>query len=176
MRIQQVLEHDWYPETTKYTYHGKLLTHMTVDYTDWDEVAQQDKLHFFYDAQSRPAKVNYNGDIYTYIYNLQGDIVGILDNSGNLVVEYNYDAWGKPIATTGSLAATLGKRNPFRYRGYVYAEEMGLYCLRSRYFNPVWCRFTNADIVLFAGYKLLKNNQFAYCSNRSGRQFRQGIV
>lgn len=40
---------------------------MTVDYTDWDEVALQDKLHFFYDAQSRPAKVNFNGTIYTYI-------------------------------------------------------------------------------------------------------------
>lgn len=67
LRIEKVLEHSWYPETTKYTYHGKLLTHMTVDYTDWDEVALQDKLHFFYDAQSRPAKVNFNGTIYTYI-------------------------------------------------------------------------------------------------------------
>lgn len=40
MRIQKVLQHDWYPETTKYTYHGKLFTYMTVDYTDWDEFAQ----------------------------------------------------------------------------------------------------------------------------------------
>ena len=103
---------------TKYMFHGKLVTHLTVG---------SDSLHFFYDTQSRPAKVSFNGTVYTYIHNLQGDIVGILDSSGNLVVEYKYDAWGKPIATTGSLAATLGTRNPFRYRGYIYDEETELY-------------------------------------------------
>ena len=165
MRIQKVLQHDWYPETTKYTYHGKLLTHMTVDYTDWDEVAQQDKLHFFYDTQSRPAKVSYNGVIYTYILNLQGDIVGLLDNSGNLVVEYKYDAWGKLLSTTGTLADTLGKRNPFRYRGYVYDEETELYYLRSRYYNPEWDRFVNSDDLLGANLDVSINNLFTYCGN-----------
>ena len=67
MRIQKVLEHSWYPETTDYTYHGKLLTHMEVAYTDFDEVEHTDKLHFFYDAQSRPVKVRFNGTIYTYV-------------------------------------------------------------------------------------------------------------
>lgn len=43
-----VIEQSWYPETTNYTYHGKLLTHMTVDYTDFDEIAHTDHLHFFY--------------------------------------------------------------------------------------------------------------------------------
>ena len=76
IRIQKVLEHSWYPETTDYTYHGKLLTHMEVAYTDFDEVEHTDKLHFFYDAQSRPAKVRFNGTIYTYVHNLQSDIVG----------------------------------------------------------------------------------------------------
>ena len=61
-----------------------------------------------------------------------GDIVGIVDSNGILVVEYKYDAWGKPLSTTGTLAGTLGKLNPFRYRGYVYDEEKGLYCLNSR--------------------------------------------
>ena len=139
---------------TKYMLHGKLVTHLTVG---------SENLHFFYDAQSRPAKVSYNGVIYTYIHNLQGDIVGLLDNSGALVVEYRYDAWGKAISTTGSLAATLGKRNPFRYRGYVYDEETGLYYLRSRYYNPAVGRFVNADGVVIPG--LLCTNLFAYCSN-----------
>ena len=43
----------------------------------------------------------------------------MLDNSGTLVVEYKYDPWGKGISISGSLATTLGKRNPFRYRGYI---------------------------------------------------------
>ena len=167
MRIQKTLQHDWYPETTKYTYHGKLLTHMTVDYYDWDEVAQQDKLHFFYDAQSRPAKVSYNGVLYTYVHNLQGDVVGLLDNSGNLVVEYKYDAWGKLLSTTGTLADTLGKRNPFRYRGYVYDEETGLYYLQNRYYDSNLCRFLNADHIsnLGANGELLTYNGYGYCEN-----------
>ena len=59
------------------------------------------------------------------------------DANGNKVVEYKYDAWGKPISKTGSLASTLGTLNPFRYRGYVYDEETNLYYLRSRYYHPV---------------------------------------
>ena len=35
---------------------------------------------------------------------------------------------------------------PFRYRGYVFDEETGLYYLRSRYYNAERCRFVNADI------------------------------
>ena len=42
------------------------------------------------------------------------------------VVEYTYDAWGKPLTTTGTLANSLGTLNPFRYRGYVYDDETGM--------------------------------------------------
>ena len=128
--------------------------HMTVDYHDWDEVAQQDKLHFFYDAQSRPVKISYNGVVYTYVHNLQGDIVGILDSTGALVVEYKYDAWGKLLSTTGTLTDTLGKRNPFRYRGYVYDEEIELYYLRSRYYASEEGRFINSDIIIGSSPRL----------------------
>ena len=37
------------------------------------------ELHFFYDAQNRPAVVVYNGTAYAYVKSLQGDIVAILD-------------------------------------------------------------------------------------------------
>ncbi len=57
-------------------------------------------------------------------------VISLFDNADALVVKYEYDAWGKPISATGLLAATLGKRSPFRYRGYVYDEETGLYYLR----------------------------------------------
>ena len=165
MRTQKIVEQSWYPETTNYTYHGKLLTHMTVDYTDFDEVAHQDEMHFFYDAQSRPVKVEFNGTVYTYLPNLQGDIVGILDSNGSLVVEYKYDAWGKPLSTAGTLADTLGKRNPFRYRGDVFDEEIGLCYLQNRYYNLDWQRFINVDEVLGKEGTLLNHNPIIYCSN-----------
>ena len=139
---------------------------MTVDYTDFDEVAHQDKMHFYYDAQSRPAKVEFNGTVYTYLYNLQGDIVGILDNTGTLAVEYQYDAWGRSIltCTLKTEYEPLAKRNPFQYRGYVYDEETELYDLRSRYYNPGWKRFINADEIVYG--KLLCANVYTYCQNR----------
>ena len=165
MRVQKVVEQSWYPETTNYTYHGKLLTHMTVDYTDFDEVAHQDEMHFFYDAQSRPAKVEFNGTAYTYLHNLQGDVVGLLDSSGTLMVEYKYDAWGKPLSTTGTLGDTLGKCNPFRYRGYVFDDETGLCYIGIRVYDPGLLRFNSTD-----DYSLVANNDknlYAYCNNNS---------
>ena len=135
---------------TKYTLHGKNVVHMT---------SGTDELHVFYDAQNRPAVVVYNGTAYAYVKSLQGDVVAILDENGNAVVSYGYDAWGAPLWCTGELAETLGKVQPFRYRGYVFDEETGLYYLRSRYYNPGWGRFVNADGAI------IQKNLFAYCSN-----------
>ena len=135
---------------TKYTLHGKNVVHMKRG---------DDELHFFYDAQNRPAVVVYNDVPYAYVKNLQGDVIAILDAAGNVVVSYVYDAWGAPIGKSGSMAETLGTVQPFRYRGYVFDEETGLYYLRSRYYNPRWGRFVNADGAI------IQKNLFAYCSN-----------
>jgi RHS repeat-associated protein len=124
-----------------------------------------DNLHFFYDAQGRPAIVEFNGVKYGYVYNLQGDVVAIIDGSGNQVVEYTYDSWGRPLTKTGTKADTLGYLNPFRYRGYFFDEETELYYLRSRYYNPVWGRFIYADTVIGKKGSVLSHNVFAYCKN-----------
>ena len=140
---------------TKYTLHGKNIVHMT---------SGTDEMHFFYDAQNRPAVVVYNGTAYAYVKSLQGDIVAILDENGNTVVSYGYDAWGAPLWCTGELAETLGKVQPFRYRGYVFDEKTGLYYLRSRYYNPQWGRFVNADS-LIVSENAISQNLFRYCKN-----------
>ena len=80
-----------------------------------------------------------------------------------------YDAWGKLLTTTGSLASTLGAYNPLRYRGYVYDRELGLYYLQSRYYDPELCRFLNADAYVSTGQGELGNNMFAYCRNNPVR-------
>ena len=50
-------------------------------------------------------------------------MTGLVASSGAQVVAYTYDAWGSPLTTTGAMADTRGKLNPFRYRGYVYDTE-----------------------------------------------------
>lgn len=104
----------------------------------------------------------YNGPPYTYVKNLQHDIVAILDSNKNVVISYVYDAWGCPVSCFGTMASTLGKINTFRYRGYVYDEETRLYYLRSRYHNALWMRFMNADI-------LLTRNVYQYCNSNPCR-------
>ena len=76
-----------------------------------------------------------------------------------------FDSWGKLLSTSGSLASTLGKNNPFRYRGYVYDEETGFYYLQSRYYNPEVGRFISSDVLLSTGQGVLGHNAYAYCGN-----------
>ena len=144
---------------TKYTLHGKNVVHMT---------SGADELHFFYDAQNKPAVVIFNGIAYAYLYDLQGDVIGLVDNNGTQMVSYTYDAWGKMLSKTGTLASTLGTIQPFRYRGYALDEETELYYNQSRFYNPSSARFITADTtgVLTASLKsLTEKNLFAYCDN-----------
>jgi RHS repeat-associated protein len=115
---------------------------------------------------------------YYYIRNAQGDVIGLFDKTGAQVVAYTYDSWGKPYVTsgeqkntsddskdgiTGSMADTVGVKNPYRYRGYRYDSETGLYYLQSRYYNAEWGRFLNADAIVGEVGALLSHNMFAYC-------------
>ena len=161
LRIQKVLNPDTATEeVTNYTLHGKNIVHMTKD-----NGQQHDDLHFFYDASNKPAIVEFNGTKYAYVHNLQGDIVAILDNAGNKVVEYKYDAWGRIISKMGSLASTLGTVQPFRYRGYVYDEETGLYYLQNRYYCNICSRFICIDYFLGTSMQPLSSNVYVYCNN-----------
>ena len=92
-----------------------------------------------------------------------------MNASGTQVVSYTCDPWGAPLSTDGTMASTLGAVNPLRYRGYVYDSETGLYYLSSRYYNPVWGRFINADTAAVVAASPDKanwdKNLFAYCDN-----------
>ena len=63
---------------------------------------------------------------YFYLKNAQGDIEGILDTTGALVVSYTYDAWGKVLSCAGTPASTVGAINPMRYRDYYLDSETAL--------------------------------------------------
>nr|WP_162990890.1 DNRLRE domain-containing protein [Maliibacterium massiliense] len=141
---------------TRYTLMGSLVAY---------EQTGSEVIYYYYDAVGRPMSMRIGSAQYHYVYNLQGDVIGLVDNTGAVVVEYTYDAWGKPLSVTGSLAGTVGKKNPYRYRGYRYDEETGFYYLQSRYYDPEMGRFINED--KFAGFvgSIGDHNVFAYCWN-----------
>ena len=122
-------------------------------------------LYYLYDKSGSVIGFIYNNTYYYFQKNLQGDVIRILDYNGNVVVEYTYDAWGKVLSVTGSLANTLGQRNPFRYRSYYYDTETGFYYLQSRYYDPIVGRFLNADAIIGANGGVIGYNMFAYCNN-----------
>lgn len=52
-----------------------------------------------------------------------------------------------------------------QYVRYRYDTETGLYYLNSRYYNPEWGRYINADGITGITGALLSHNMFAYCMN-----------
>ena len=67
----------------------------------------------------------------------------IKDDMGLPLVKYTYNEWGNCVVT--NLQGTIGNLNPFRYRGYYYDTESGLYYLQSRYYDPSVGQFISPD-------------------------------
>jgi RHS repeat-associated protein len=109
----------------------------------------------------------YNDEPYYFIKNLQGDVIAITDRSGIVVARYSYDAWGVCTIEQDS-AYCIGGINPYRYRGYYYDSEIGMYYLQSRYYDPAVGRFVNADEAMFGtvlAKTVVAHNLFVYCYN-----------
>lgn len=127
-------------------------------------------IYYLYD-QEGIIGLNYQGNTYYFIKNLQGDIVGILDSGYNQVVSYEYDSWGNILSIKDSQGneitdtTHIGLINPFRYRGYYYDNETKWYYLNSRYYNPEWGRFLNADGIVGANDDIIDYNLYAYVGN-----------
>ena len=127
-------------------------------------------LLYAYDA-SGLASITYNGTLYFVQKNFQGDIVALVNQNGNVVAKYVYDAWGNgkvcnASGTENTSSSFIGNINPFRYRGYYYDVETGLYYLQTRYYEPRAGRFLNADSVDYIAPDLIGGlNLYAYCNN-----------
>ena len=92
---------------------------------------------FYYDHNGkRVAFKNTDGAVYFYVYNLQGDVVQLLDSSRNVVGEYVYGPYG--YLENSSSLTTVAKANPFRYRGYYYDTENGYSYLIDSSKQSLW--------------------------------------
>jgi len=152
-------------EHHEYIYASGKLMRETITTTNGTNTTTQ-VLDFIYGSGSTPLALVYtNGTAspvtYYYVTNMQGDVVRLVNASGTVVARYEYDAWGKVVSATGSMAEV----NPIRYRGYYYDAETELYYLRSRYYDSAVKRFVNADGITSTGQGFTGYNMFAYCGN-----------
>ena len=141
--------------TTEYCMAGDLLV---------TEKGEGRRIWYYYDSAANPVSMRVSGKDYFYVRNLQNDVIALIDDTGETVVEYKYNSWGKILSITGSKASTIGKTNPFRYRGYYYDEETGMYYLKNRYYDPEIRRFISADSYI-SGFNSTMCNVFCYCGN-----------
>ena len=110
---------------------------------------------------------------YLYIRNIQGDITSIIDTEGNIICTYAYDGYGNHIVldengNEDTSLTSIGHLNPFRYRGYYFDEESGLYYLNSRYYDPETGRFISPDILTILDEtkgQINGLNLYMYCRN-----------
>ncbi len=153
----------------KKTVNGVVHEYVVDGYKILEEKYGSTVLKFTYDENDSPQSMSVNGTVYYYGKNLQGDIVKIYDASGNAIAGYTYDAWGNVISIsyTNIYGMASANTNPFRYRGYYYDIESGLYYLNSRYYDAKVGRFINADlpsnVMLDSSYLFV--NLFCYCKD-----------
>jgi RHS repeat-associated protein len=107
----------------------------------------------------------FEGADYFYIRNQQGDITMIVDDQGAILVEYRYDAFGNRTIVFDGTDGILSTFNPYTYKGYRYDQEIGLYYLNSRYYDPIIGRFISSDGLLGQTGNILSTNMYAYCAN-----------
>ena len=127
---------------------------------------------YIYDGCDSIIGFKYNNNTYFYLKNIKEDIIGILDSNYNIVARYEYDAYGKILSITDSNNNSvisninhIANINPFRYRSYYYDVSTGFYYLNTRYYNPEWGRFINADGMINITTEISSYNLFTYCNN-----------
>lgn len=102
---------------------------------------------YYYSPGGSLIGIKKNNQTYINHANLRGDVVSVTDTSNNIVAQYQYDPWGKQIAYSGTLS------QPFRYAGYYYDDETGLYYLKNRYYSPSLGRFLTKDKIKYLNIK-----------------------
>ena len=124
-----------------------------------------------------------------YVKDAQGNVRKIVDRTGNCVVKYNYNAWGKETVTTVEstwefplelysdgtvkkfcIASDIAELNRLTYRGYFYNRELGLYYLINRYYDPETGRFISADDAEYLDFQTLYGSN-RYMGNDSNAPF-----
>ena len=122
---------------------------------------------YLYDLDGTVCGIKHNDSAFYFYKNLQDDVIAITDETGAVVAKYSYDAWGKCTIVEDTSDCNIATLNPFRYRGYYYDSEIGMYYLQSRYYDPEIGRFINADCFIHTTSESnsLQVNKFVYATN-----------
>ena len=98
-----------------------------------------------------------DGTWYFPLYDNNGNVTDYVSEDGEVVASYAYDAFGRTIAQSGSMADVF----PFRFSTKYYDAETGLYYYGYRYYSPELGRWLTRDPIEEDG----GDNLYAFCGN-----------
>ena len=101
--------------------------------------------------------VKRGGTWHVPLYDASGNVTAYLSESGAIVAEYEYDAFGNTVSQSGALADDFNHRFSTKY----YDTETGLYYYGLRYYSPVLRRWISEAPIGEAGGV----NLYAMCGN-----------
>ena len=96
-----------------------------------------------------------------YVTDMHGNVVQLLDESGNVTKTYEYDSFGNEIKPEKK------DENPYRYCGEYYDKETEEIYLRARYYQPSVGRFITRDTYTGESDESLSLHLYTYCENDS---------
>ena len=82
-----------------------------------------------------------NGSVYIPLADANGNIMAYADSMGTVVAEYVYDAFGRTISQSGTLADVFRHRFSTKY----FDVETGLYYYGYRFYSPEMMRWLTRD-------------------------------
>ncbi len=131
-------------------------------------------LVYLYTGQSLAGLVYLGADgtktQYMVEHDLAGNVVALLSAQRVPVATYAYDAFGNHTVydVQGNVKTDedfIGNLNPFRFKGYYYDADTGLYHLNSREYDPFYGRFISPDSLRYQDpYTPAGLNLYAYCN------------
>ena len=125
----------------------------------------------YYSAYAVLIKDSVSGvsNVYHILRDHLGSITHVVDNSGNIVQELSYDAWGRlrnPV--TQQVYAQDDIPDLFLGRGYTgheHLNEFGLINMNARLYDPMLGRFLSPDKYVQETENSQNFNRYSYCLN-----------
>ena len=149
-----------------------LSTHQKFVYNGYKQIAEynaSDVLQKTYTWQpvslDVPLWVNDNSTYYYYIVDGNKNVRAMVDISGTLAAEYDYNPFGKIVMSSGAYKDT----NKYRFSSEYHDDETGLNYYKDRYFHILLARWTKRDSIQERGgvnlYGFVNNNPVKYWDN-----------
>ncbi|MHB8064410.1 MAG: RHS repeat-associated core domain-containing protein, partial [Ruminiclostridium sp.] len=105
------------------------------------------------------ARKNSVGTLAYYLNNAHGDVSKLVNENGDVLNSYEYDAFGNTTNYTEKV------QNRFQYAGEQFDKVTGQYYLRARYYEPTVGRFTTEDTYRGSVNDTMSLNLYSYCEN-----------